>query len=266
MDWIDAHCHLADPRYSDESLLEGVLERSRQAGIGRWIQGGVDPDDWRRQRFLAERYPGRIVPCFGLHPWWVAALADVQLDTALGALERELAQWGNRPAGIGELGLDFGKRFGAETHDLQLEAFKRQLDIARACKRPIVLHIVQAHETALKLLETTGKFEQGGLVHSFSGSRATAERYLRVGLTLSISGVIARKGFESLKKAVVTLPPDSFVLETDSPDQSFTSGLNEPARLRQVAEAVARLRNEDPIDLLTRSARLARKIFLGNFV
>ncbi|MCM2323935.1 MAG: TatD family hydrolase, partial [Oligoflexia bacterium] len=76
-------------------------------------------------------------------------------------------------------------------------------------------------------------------------------------------GVATRKGYESLKKAVVKIPPASLVLETDSPDQppACWPGLNEPATLLRVAETVAALRKESPEALLLRSAENLRRVF-----
>lgn len=64
--YLDAHCHLADPRLS--ASLAGVLERARLQNIGGFLQGGVGPEDWGRQRELARRFPAQIYPVFGVHP------------------------------------------------------------------------------------------------------------------------------------------------------------------------------------------------------
>ena len=104
-------------------------------------------------------------------------------------------------------------------------------------------------------------------MHSFSETTEIAQRYLALGLTLSISGsVITRdsgKAFEKLKRTVLALPMDQIVLETDSPDQppAGCSGLNEPAHLWRVAEAVGRLKEVSPEVVLETSKKNLIRIF-----
>lgn len=263
--FVDAHCHLTDPRLRPE-VLDEMIARSRIAGVRAWIQGGVGPEDWDRQQDLARRYPGRIGVSFGLHPWWVTDQSDAHVEEGLLALEARVAEC----LAIGELGLDERKiaGFPAEEREAirkrQLRAFGGQLQIARKRQKPLILHIVQAHGKALEILGNSGgPPEAGGIVHAFSGPEEIARRYVDLGLALSVSGVITRKGFESLKKAVVSVPGDSLVIETDAPDQPLEgdSGLNEPARLPRVADAVAALRGESREQVLKRSARNLRRIF-----
>lgn len=270
--YIDAHCHLADPRFGDG--LGKVLERSRAAGIGAWVQGGVDPEDWDRQLAIQKKYPDQIYTAFGLHPWWVAKASREEFEQALGQLADRFKQ----ADGLGELGLDYGPRLGPseKQKQWQRECFERQLELLQATPKPLILHIVRAHEDALKILQKsasclpskTGRFEREGLVHSFSGPHEIARKYLDLGLSLSISGGIARKGFETLKRAVSYIPLDRLLVETDSPDQPLTEPqLNEPTALIEIARAIAVLRSqhggESAERILEQSARNITRIFGG---
>src|SRR6185437_5725939 len=118
--WIDAHCHLSDPRLGP--VIGQFLKRAREAGIRRFIQGGVSPEDWLRQRALADSEEG-IFCSFGLHPWWVASHTPDEFQTAL----ESLGEWLPGAIALGELGLDYGKRCPDESRPLQKEAFERQL-------------------------------------------------------------------------------------------------------------------------------------------
>jgi TatD DNase family protein len=279
--YIDAHCHLADPRFAGS--LEDVLARSREAGIGAWVQGGVDPADWDRQLVIQKQHPGQIYTSFGLHPWWVARSSKAEFEQGL----KLLAVRFKEADGLGELGLDYGPRLEAsletnmtldrdEARAWQSEAFERQLELLKTTPKPLVLHIVRAHEDALDILQKyskAGVFERGGLVHSFSGPREIAQKYLDLGFSLSISGGIVRKGFETLKRAVSYIPLDRLLVETDSPDQALPNQaqndrqLNEPTALIEIARAIAGLRSkhggESAERILEQSARNITRIFGG---
>lgn len=273
---IDAHCHLADPRLLGRQ--DELFRRCEEKGIGAFIQGGVGPDDWRRQLTLARSYPGRVHPCFGLHPGFVSDASEDgarsrmgnRLEEALGLLPRLLSQ----AVGLGELGLDFSHRTSVESHELQKEVFVRQLELVRASPLPLVLHVVRAHGPALDLLRAHAPYPRGGLIHSFSASWEVADQYLALGFTISVGGAVTReKGFETLKRAVARFPPDRLVIESDSPDQApdrfdpLWPGLNDPRSLWSVAKALSGgiARNggpaHSPEELLRESRRTLVRIF-----
>lgn len=254
--YIDAHCHLADPRL--DSVRERVLEESAKQGVGGYVQGGVDPEDWERQLALKAKYPDRIYCSFGLHPWWVAELAHLEEAAfqresvrALELLDRSVAM--PEAVALGELGLDFGKRTSESTHGRQRVVFIQQLEIARRHGKPLVLHIVRAHDEAIRILKEHGVPTRGGIVHSFSGNGRAAREYLDLGLSLSISGAITGKGFENLKRAVVKTPLQRLMIESDAPDQKpapcqgrpdgLPGELNDPASIRVIAAALSRMRD-----------------------
>ncbi len=211
-----------------------MLERSRKAGVTGWIQGGVDPADWQRQRALAARVPG-VHPTFGLHPWWVAGADDGAVDRAL----EELAGALGDAIALGELGLDkHPKRVGSLAR--QARAFEAQLALAKQGRRPLVLHVVRAHDEVLSSLEAAGPFPSGGLVHSFSGRAAEGLRYIELGFHLSLSG--GRVAMEARTPELCRLPVERILVETDAPDQlpiGWTPALNEPQNLPKIADALA---------------------------
>jgi TatD DNase family protein len=235
----------------------------------------VDPEDWQRQLELKRRHPREILTSFGLHPWWVAKATREQFEQEFLELKRLIDQ----ADGLGETGLDYGPRLeksmGPDHRENQQHAFRRQLELAAT--KPLVLHIVRAHSDAISTLAEFGPFSREGIVHSFSGTKENARKYLDLGLSLSISGGITRKGFESLKKAVAYIPLDRLLVETDSPDQPLygrplhghPSGdqiLNEPSSLIEIARVIAEYReNESAESVLRTSATNVARIFRAHF-
>ena len=248
--WTDAHCHLADPRLAGQ--VEQVAVRSRRAGVVAWLQGGVEPSDWNRQRDVRARLGPGVRMAFGLHPWWCASASDSQIDAGLAALE---AQLGDADA-LGELGLDkHGRRRGGRIGlERQERALIGQLEIARRQPRPLVLHVVRAHQQVLELLERHGPFARGGLVHGFTGGAREAHRYLELGFHLSLGGALAARPERA--RQLASVPPERIVLETDAPDRApraWQAASNEPAYLPRIARALAPTWDISAAELLDRA-------------
>jgi len=276
---MDAHCHLADPRWTtmwsddnatDFALLDAVIQRSRTANVCQWIQASATPIDWEQQLQVQRRYGGPsavaaavVKTAFGLHPWWVAQATDVQVEEALAALCKR----GTEANAIGELGLDFMPAYvpDAATKQRQVAAFEVQLRLAQQLNKPMVLHIVKAHEDALRLLKQLGPFPRGGMVHGFTASHDVARRYVQMGFLISVGGAVQRPGFKQLKQTLQqpagskqAIPLDHLVLETDCPDCTGS----EPASLVQVAQQVALLCGVQTEQLLSISTSNLMRVFL----
>ena len=131
-------------------------------------------------------------------------------------------------------------------------------------QKPIVLHIVKAHAKSIELMVGNQEFtpDFGGIVHSFSGTLGQARAYIDLGLKISVGTGVLRKGFENLKRTVVSIDLKDLVLETDAPDQAVDrSALNRPATLIDVGRAVAALRNEPLDEILQQNTRNLLQIF-----
>jgi len=258
--WIDAHCHLASEKLKPR--LKEVIERSQQVGVTGWVQGGIDPADWTRQKLLKAQIGPRFMTSFGLHPWWVGQATPEALASGLKVLEEFLPE----ADACGEMGLDFGK-----SHDFnrpqQFMAFREQLKLAKKHEKPIILHIVKAHSEALETLKSFAPFPSGGIVHSFTGSFEIAQKYSELGFLISIGGAITQDGYFALKKAIPLLLLAQIVVETDSPDQVpklegvDPEGSNEPQFLVGIAEAIARAKGTTVEAVLSESTRNLEKLF-----
>lgn len=255
MNWIDAHCHLADPRY--DGKLDDVIRRSKEANVYQWLQGGTCPEDWARQKQLRKTYGDGVLLSFGLHPWWVARTCEKGAGSMLDTLANEASG----AMAIGEVGLDGSSRFHG-TEGLQREVFKAQLQLAKQCDKPVILHVVKAHEAALAALESVGPFPRGGMVHAFSESIVLAQKYWSLGFLISVGAAALRK--DTAREMVAHLPAEVLAIETDSPDQLPTflslpaASLNEPCYLVRIAEKVGELRSEPVEKVLATSSRNVR--------
>lgn len=257
--WTDAHCHLADPRLAGQ--LDDIVDRSVGAGVVAWVQGGVDPDDWQRQREVRARLGSdRVRLSFGLHPWWVVAATDDEVDAGLAALEVAL---GDADA-LGEIGFDTVARRNKQpgATERQQRAFVAQLELAARQPRPLVLHVVRGHDYVLEQLERHAPFARGGLVHAFTAGAAVAHRYVALGFCLSLGGALATRPERARQLAAID--PEHVLVETDAPDQAprdWGVSHNEPAFLPRIAAALAPVWGLAAADLLDRSHRRLQRLF-----
>lgn len=237
--WTDAHCHLNE--FAAEGRLQEVLARANVFAIRRFLVNGTRPEDWDAVARLHLHNPA-VVPQFGLHPWF--AERDDNWETQLKEMLLRVPG-----AGVGEIGLD--KKLTDTPWEAQVDAFHRQLDLARTLQRPCTVHAagpvwdelidgVRAHPPRALLL------------HAWGGGDRDLAAWIELNAWFSFGGALLRQPpSEKLRKTVLAVPLDRILLETDAPWQhpKGKAHRQEPAGLLSVAEAVARIKGV-PLDTL----------------
>ncbi len=240
----DAHAHWFSPKVSEREA-RAALEEAFAHGLAGVFFGGIDPSDWEPQRELARQFPGRVIPCFGLHPEWVAAQGEDSSEVAdafarLEAFCRELPP--SERYGIGELGTD--RAPGESSLERQLFWARAQLRLALSLGRPAVLHGVGGLQALLDLCrEEVGRqaapvVRWRGLLHRYSGSLELAREFLKLGFLISVSPAVARPHATRLHRLVRGLAPGELLFESDGPDGGGS------LEIRASAQAVATLHAE----------------------
>lgn len=247
--FIDSHCHLADSRMDNNR--ENVIREAMQKNIGTLVQAGVGPEDWQKQVTLVQAFPQNIVPCFGLHPYFVSDHTETQCDEALQQLENQL----ELSLGIGECGLDFREAIVKGGNAKQIHFFKKQLELADKTKKIPILHIVRSHDEVFKVLKNY-KLERGFMVHAFSSKKSNATKYLDKGAYLSIGTSALIENNYALYEAIVDIPIERLLIESDSPDPK-----PEPWTIFTVAAKIATLKNLSAEDVLQRARKNLLTLF-----
>ncbi|MHB1845653.1 MAG: TatD family hydrolase [Deltaproteobacteria bacterium] len=251
---IDSHCHVDGPEF-DADRAE-VLARAREAGVERALVIGMwrGPGDFGRALELCREEPW-LSPTLGIHPHDCARVpaADWELLETLAARPEVVA--------IGETGLDY--HYDHSPRETQRAAFERQLALAAKLRKPVTIHLREAHADAMAILRAAA-LGAGGVIHCFTGNRAEAGELLSLGLHLSFSGVVTFRTASALQEAAVHAPLDRMLVETDSPFLSpvpMRGGRNEPARVRLVCEKLALLRGMPADELARATSQNAEKLF-----
>jgi len=230
--FIDTHCHLDDPALFDR--LPEVIGNARLAGIDRFVVPGVGPDGWEKIATLADAREG-IFPAFGLHPM-LATLYGEELMT-------DLARYAKKGVAIGEIGLDY--LLPEVPRDLQLAAFRGQLQLAVDMGLPLLIHCRRAFQDLLRIMREKHAEKVGGIMHAFSGSLETARECIGLGFAISVAGPVTYRNAVRPLELVRSIPLEHLVLETDAPDmppEPFRGTPNEPAYLVGTAKKVAEIK------------------------
>jgi TatD DNase family protein len=168
------------------------------------------------------------------------------------------------PHALGEIGLDALGDAHKQSLPRQEAAFRTQLALARERDLPLVLHILRAHDRALRILTRDGVPRRGGVVHSYSGARDLVPRYLALGLHLSFAGPVASPAALRVHEAARAVPGERLLCETDAPFQTplpHRPADNEPAFLPAIASALATIRGEAADDVARYTEENARRLF-----
>ena len=255
MTLVDSHCHVAEPEFDADR--EAVLARAAAAGVGTLVcVGATGPAEANAPTVaLAGRTtPVEIVATVGIHPHHASTADDAAFEVL-----RRLARTPGVVA-IGETGLDFHYNFSPPA--AQRTAFARSVALARERALPLVVHVREAHADAAAILTSEGARDV--VIHCFTGDRTDAHRYLDLGFHISVSGIVTFKNADSLRDAVRSIPLERLLVETDAPYLApipHRGKRNEPAWVRDVAEAVARVRNEPFETVATATAANTRRLF-----
>ncbi|HEY2888795.1 MAG TPA: TatD family hydrolase, partial [Candidatus Limnocylindrales bacterium] len=219
---MDSHCHLNADRF--ETDADQVLGAARLAGVERVLVPGWNVASSERALACVDRF-GWLDAAVGVHPHDAA-----KVDEAGWA---RIVAWAEDPrvVAIGETGLDYDRVFSPMAD--QLTNLRRNLALALGTGKPAILHCRSAEGRRDAQDALVGELRAAGLggpswsaafgdrpaavIHSFSGPSDYARAVIDLGLAVSFSGLVFRRGEEASAEAVVLVPADDLLIETDSP-------------------------------------------------
>lgn len=239
MNWIDTHSHLTYRDYNDP--IEDILDRSRVAGVTRWITVGTDVEHNRKAIDLAARFEGMFA-IVGIHPHHASESSDADL-----ALLAEQAR-APKVVALGETGLDYHYTFS--TKGRQLEVFRAQLTLASERNLPVVVHSRDAFADTLAILDEFAARLPRVVFHCHGGPVDQTQAILDRGWLASFTGIVTFKNGAVARQSAAMTPLDRMMLETDcpfiSPDPVRHIRPCEPAMLVHTARKIAELKALDP--------------------
>ncbi|MBN2141455.1 MAG: TatD family hydrolase [Desulfovibrionaceae bacterium] len=251
---VETHAHLDLEDFAQD--LEEVLARARASGVARIGNVFLGPAAFERGKRLFEAHP-EVFFILGVHP---NDAAGYDRDTA-----RDLAsaiRSEPRVRALGEIGLDF--YWDRVPRQVQVQAFRDQLGLARDLGLPVVVHSRNAANKTMEVLAGEGFRDYPLLWHCFGGDNILAKKVLANGWLISVPGTLTYNGNEAMRLAVLATPLERMVLETDCPylaPEPWRGKRNHPALMAFTAARMAELKRLPAAEVWSRCAETATRFF-----
>ena len=265
---IDSHAHLDSPRYADDRAA--MLARAYEAGVGTVLSIGIgeNPSEMHQALDICREFNGkpnmpRLYASAGVYPHNTGEIDNSVLAKLDGLLvEPEVIA-------CGEIGLDYYHE-GAP-HDVQRTGLVKQLEIAAARKRPILVHCrpkdgaTDAWDHLFLTLDTYWRHTGlGGVMHCFGAGWEQARRSLDLGFLVSFAGNVTYPKARELRDVAARMPLDGVLVETDAPwlaPMPNRGKRNEPAMVVQTAQVIAQLLNVSEQEIAAATTRNFMRLF-----
>ena len=230
---FDTHAHMDDHAFDVDR--ETLLADLPNQGIALVMNPGCSLESSRNVDALTRRYD-YIYGAVGSHP-------DVADEVNEAVLEeyRMLCKRNSKIKAIGEIGLDY--HYEDIPREIQLKAFRMQMELARELGLPVIVHEREAHEDGMKVVDEFPEVK--GVFHCYSGSAEMAKELIKRGWYIGFTGVLTFKNARKAVEVASSIPLDRIVIETDCPymaPEPFRGKRNDPGKIYRMAEKLAEIR------------------------
>ncbi|MEA1988255.1 MAG: TatD family hydrolase [Pseudomonadota bacterium] len=254
---FDTHCHLDklfDPSKSFNSVLKSTastIPLTINVSDHFYLTVSTSISDWQAVLDISSHFE-QVYAALGLHPWFVTKESLTTLDKLYNLVRSNVVH------AIGEIGLDFSNEY-KDNAENQINAFTRQLALAKQSDLPVSMHLVKSHNQALQELK---KIPVKGVVHGLGTSVEMAQHYVDLGLKIGVNGVVVRENAVRYHQLVKYFGLEHIVLETDYPNVKLpglvTTNLSD---INTIANTVATLLNSNTNDVIMSTDHNAKQIF-----
>jgi len=255
MGFFDSHSHLNDEKF-DEDRAE-VINDLKKENITRFITNGYSLDGSKKAIEIAENCDFTYATA-GISPNDIPQNEDElwkQIDEI-----KEIAK-NKKVVAIGEIGLDY--YWNKDNRNLQLEVFKKQIEIANELDLPIVIHTREAVMDTLQILKDN-PVKNKGVFHCCPLNRELVKEGLKLDFYISFSGVVTFKNSKNADEIISMVPMDKILIETDSPylaPEPVRGTRNTPANVKFIAEKVANVKDISVEEVAKITFENANKLF-----
>ena len=271
--FFDTHAHVNFNAFKDDG--EETLRHCLESGVNVVNVGSQYSTSVRAIEY-AHKFKSGIYAAVGVHPVHLkkgnfthhdpSELEEVEIKTIGEEFDYqkylELAR-DEKVVAIGEVGLDY-HHFESEDDinalkKLQKETLIEFIKLSNVVQKPVMLHCWDGYDDLLEIL-TNYPVDKKGIVHSFIGSYKTAQKFIELGYSIGLNGIVTYG--DSYDKLIREIYLEHIVIETDCPyltPRPLEKGTrNEPLFVKQVAQKIADVLEvsiEEVAEKTTESAR-----------
>lgn len=255
MNFTDTHTHLYVEEFNEDRHI--VVQKAIRDGVTQILLPNIDSSTLNDMNDLVSLFPENCFPMMGLHPTSV----NEDFEKELVLVEEELKK--DRYIGVGEIGIDL---YWDETfRDAQIDAFRRQLKLAKKHKLSVSIHVRNSFDLALDLVNKELTDDLKGVFHCFTGTLDEAKQVMDTGFKMGIGGILTFKN-SGLDKVVSQIPLKYLVLETDSPYLTpvpYRGKRNQSAYIIYVAEKLAAIQSKNIEEVAEVTTNTANQLFFN---
>ena len=233
---VDSHCHL---NFSEKELpLVEVLNNAKENNIGLMLNIATNSIEYDNLINTSNLYKD-VYFTLGVHPHEANDLNNK-------VIEKIYINKNNKKfIGIGETGLDF--YYNNSDKLSQINSFEKQIEIAQNLSLPIVIHMRNAENEMLEILEKNQKKKHfNGVIHCFTSNQKFADAAIALGFYISASGIITFKKSDELRNIFKNLPNNKILVETDSPylsPEPLRGKVNQPSHIIHTIKKLSEIKN-----------------------
>jgi TatD DNase family protein len=253
MQYFDTHAHLGlivdDPI---EQLI--VIQEARQVSVNRIISICNSLHDFARV-YDNLKSAVNVYHAVGVSPSEVQNPGKGWIQTIEQGIQLP------RVVAIGEIGLDYYRKFGDKNS--QIELFITQLDLAAKLNMPVIIHNRDAGHDVLDILRDRLP-PRGGVLHCYSENAEYAKKALELNLYFSFAGNLTYRNARNLHETIDVLPLDRILIESESPfmvPADYRGKRNMPKYLPTTARFLAEMLEMDEDALATQLWENSNRFF-----
>ncbi|MDZ7834087.1 MAG: TatD family hydrolase [Alkalibacterium sp.] len=250
---FDTHTHLNVEQFKGEEAE--AVQRARENQVTRMAVVGFDTETIKKSLELSRDFDD-VYSIIGWHPTESATYTDDVENQLIEQLK------GEKIVAMGEMGLDY--YWDTAPKPVQQDAFRRQIRVAKELDLPISIHNRDATEDTFNILKEEHAGDTGGIMHSFNLDTYWMEKFLDIGMHISLNGIVTFKNAPEVKEVAKHVPFDKLLVETDAPylaPMPHRGKRNEPAYVRYVAEEVAKQRGLPFEEVAQQTTQNAMRLF-----
>lgn len=187
---------------------------------------------------------------------------DTSFEDAMAEVHRLAAAYPNQVVAIGETGMDLF-RTGEAAKELQREAFRAHIALAKELNLPMQIHDRDSHKEVIETLLADGAPERT-VFHSYSGDAEMGEIARENGWYLSLSGTSSYKGNDGIRESARIVGLSHVMVETDAPYLSpmpYRGRTNAPYMIPYTLQSLANYLDKPLTEVAQATRKTTREVY-----